>query len=160
MLKGLKILFGILLLCFLYCCNTNEVYDSTVSFSSDSWSQEQIIDFEFTVSDTSGSYDLYLQVRNSGAYTYKNIWLFVEIHAPNGSVLKDTLEIILADNAGRWLGKGIGNVHQMQVPYKQNVQFINRGVFKVSIQHAMRDSTITGVMDLGLRLQYHNLNNT
>ena len=77
-------------------------------------------------------------------------------YAPNGSVLTDTLEIILADETGRWMGKGIGNVNEMQVPYKQNVFFINRGIFKVSIQHAMRDSTLSGILDIGFRLQYHN----
>ena len=155
MLKNFKICFGILFILLIVCCNTNEIFDKTYSFSSDNWNHDQVVDFEFTVSDTARPYDLYLQLRNSGVYSYSNIWLFVETLAPNGNLLRDTLEITLADNTGRWLGKGIGNLNEMQVPYKQNVYFINRGIFKVSIQHAMRDSTLNGIMDIGFRLQYH-----
>lgn len=155
MLRQLKIFSCILLLILLDCCQMNELYDVTVAFSDDSWSYDQMVDFEFTVPDTAKSYDLFLQLRNSGLYSYSNIWLFVETKAPNGNVLRDTLEIMLADETGKWLGKGIGNVNEMQVCYKQNAYFLNRGIFKVSIQHAMRDSVLTGIMDLGFRLQYH-----
>lgn len=155
MLKCFKIMAGILLL-LLESCDTNEIYDEIYTFSSESWNQEQIIDFEFAVPDTARAYDLFIQLRNSGIYSYRNLWLFVDTYAPNGSILTDTMEIILADETGRWLGKGIGDVNEIQAIYKQNVFFINRGVFKISIQHAMRDSTLLGVMDIGFRLQYYN----
>ena len=155
MLRCFRILTGILLVVLLSRCNMNEIYDKTHSFSSDKWDHDEVIDFEFTVPDTAKPYDLYLQLRNSGEYSYSNVWLFVETIAPNGNTLRDTLEIMLADETGRWFGKGIGNMNEMQIAYKQNVYFINRGIFRISIQHAMRDSTLMGIMDMGFRLQYH-----
>lgn len=137
-------------------CNINEIFDDTHSFSDDTWNFAEIIEFEFAVPDTARPYNLYLQLRNTEEYSYSNIWLFLETHAPNGNVLKDTLEIMLADNSGNWLGKGIGSINVMQIPYKQNVYFINRGIFTISIQHAMRDSVLNGIMDIGFRLEYHN----
>jgi gliding motility-associated lipoprotein GldH len=151
----LKILFGILIVLNFSSCNTGEIYDKTYTISSDIWVYDEILDFEFTVSDTSRSYDLYLLIRNSGAYHYSNIWLFVKTFAPGGNVLTDTIEIALSDEKGRWFGKGIGDVNEMQVPYKENVYFINRGIYKVSLQHAMRDSMLEGIMDIGFKLQYH-----
>ncbi|MBA7552747.1 Gliding motility lipoprotein GldH [subsurface metagenome] len=136
-------------------CHVNELYDQVYTFTHDRWEDDQIIDFEFPVSDTAKAYDLFLQIRNSGSYSFSNVWLFVETYAPNGSSLRDTVEIILTDNAGCWLGKGIGNVNEMQVSFKQNVYFLHRGIYKVTIQHAMRDSTLLGILDIGLRLQYH-----
>ncbi len=155
MLKSFIIISGILYLLLLNSCQRNELYDKTFSFSDDNWSYDQVVNFEFYVPDTSKSYDLFLQLRNSGLYSYSNIWLFVETKAPNGNVLRDTLEIMLVDETGRWLGKGIGNVNEMQVSYKNNAYFLNRGIFNISIQHAMRDSVLMGIMDLGFRLQYH-----
>jgi gliding motility-associated lipoprotein GldH len=156
MRRYLNIFVCLIIISFLTCCAKNEIYDKTYSFSGDSWKYDEPVDFEFTVPDTSRSYDIYLHIRNSGSYSYSNIWLFLEVSAPNGNVLKDTLEIILADNAGRWLGKGIWNVNEMQVPYKHDVFFINRGIYQLSVQHAMRDSTLEGIMNVGLRMQYHN----
>lgn len=155
MLKFFTKFSGILCLVLLNCCQTNELYDKTFSFPDDSWSYDDVVDFEFTVPDTTKPYDLYLQLRNSGKYSYRNIWLFIETKAPNGNVLRDTLEIMLADETGRWLGKGIGNVNEMQISYKENAYFLNRGIFNVSVQHAMRDSVLVGIMDFGFRLQYH-----
>jgi len=148
MLRHTGIIFGIGIFILTIGCQKNELYDQTISFPDDTWNYDQIVDFSLP-------YDLFLQLRNSGIYSYNNIWLFVETLAPNGNLLRDTLEIKLADETGRWLGKGIGNVNEMQVPYKQDAFFLNRGIFKVSIQHAMRDSALVGVMDLGFRLQYH-----
>ncbi len=155
MVKTFRILIGVLLV-LMAGCKINEIFDKTFTFSSDGWKYDKVVEFKFPVPDTSKPYDLYLQIRNTGTYSYSNIWLFVKTFAPNGSVLNDTLEIVLADKTGNWLGKGIGNMNEMQVPYKQNAYFINRGIYSISIQHAMRDTTLEGIMDLGFRLQYHN----
>jgi gliding motility-associated lipoprotein GldH len=137
-------------------CDKNRVYDHVVALSSDGWNSENAIEFDMPVNDARKAYDILIHLRNSGDYQYSNIWLFIETKSPGGNSLRDTFEIKLADDAGRWLGKGIGNVHELLIPYKQNIVFPDRGVYKVAIWQAMRDQTINQILDIGLRLQFHN----
>jgi gliding motility-associated lipoprotein GldH len=138
-------------------CDKNSVYDHVINFPSAGWASDNAVEFDVPVNDTKRAYDMLIHLRNTGDYKYSNIWLFIETKSPNGNAIRDTFEIKLADDAGRWTGKGIGNVYELLVPYKQNILFPNRGIYQVRIWQAMRDETIDHLLNLGLRLQYHNL---
>lgn len=135
--------------------DTGKVYEEIVAIPSEGWSASQSYKFEMPVTDTTKAYDILLHFRNTGRYAYSNIWLFIESTSPKGNSLKDTFEIELADNLGRWLGEGIGDVNNLLVPYKENILFPVKGVYQVKITQAMREETLKNVLDLGIRLQVH-----
>jgi gliding motility-associated lipoprotein GldH len=137
-------------------CDKNRVYDHIVSLSSKGWTADKGVEFDMPVDDPRRAYDILLHLRNTGDYKYSNIWLFIETKSPGGNSLRDTFEIKLANESGRWIGKGIGNVYEVLVPYKQNILFPNRGIYQVTISQAMREQAIEHLLDVGLRLQYHN----
>jgi len=136
-------------------CDKEKVFDEIVAIPSDGWAADKVIKFDMPVNDINKTFDILLHFRNSGSYEYSNVWLFIETKSPNGNSLLDTFEIKLSDDSGKWLGKGIGDVNNMFVPYKQNILFPVRGIYQVSVTQAMRDSTLGHVLDFGLRLQYH-----
>lgn len=140
----------------LFSCDRYKVYDHVIKIPRSGWNADQPVTFDLTVSDTAKKYDLLIHFRNSKSYEFNNVWFFIETVAPNGNMLRDTFEIRLADNSGRWMGKGIGDVNQMHVPYKSNFTFQGRGIYHVKIQQAMREETLENVLDIGLRLQQHN----
>ena len=65
----------------------------------------------------------------------------------------DTLELRLADQSGKWLGSGIGNIWQNQIPLVSRVKMTEKGTYKVAIKHGMRDSVLRAVADVGLRVE-------
>jgi gliding motility-associated lipoprotein GldH len=136
-------------------CDKGKVFEEIVSIPSGGWAVNQVIKLDVPVNDISKAYDILLHFRNSSSYEYSNIWMFIETKSPKGNSLRDTFEIKLADETGKWFGEGIGDVNNMLVPYKQNILFPVRGIYQVSIVQAMRDSTLKHVLDFGLRLQYH-----
>lgn len=137
-------------------CDKSRLYDHTVSIPSGGWAADKMMEFDMPVNDSKKSYDILLHIRNSGDYKYSNIWLFIETKSPAGNALRDTLEIRLADDKGKWNGKGIGNIHEMLVPYKQNILFPDWGIYHVTISQAMREQALEHIIDIGLRLQFHN----
>jgi len=150
------ILLGIIL-CISSCSvDKKKVYEKIVALPSEGWLSSDTYKFDIPVTDTTKAYDILLHLRNSGRYAYSNIWFFIETQSPKGNTLKDTFEIILADDLGRWLGEGIGDVNNILVPYKENILFPVNGVYQITITQAMRDSVLDNVLDLGIRLQYHN----
>jgi gliding motility-associated lipoprotein GldH len=138
-----------------FSCDKGKVYEEIVSIPSAGWSANQAIKLDIPVNDISKAYDIMLHFRNSGNYEYSNVWMFIETKSPMGNSLRDTFEIRLADETGKWLGEGIGDVNNMFVPYKKNILFPVRGIYQVTINQAMRDTTLKHVLDFGFRLQYH-----
>jgi gliding motility-associated lipoprotein GldH len=72
---------------------------------------------------------------------------------PGGKKITDTLECILADENGKWLGKGTGHIVDNRVPFKRNVIFPDTGKYTFEIEQAMRMEKLPEVYDIGLRIE-------
>ena len=148
-------LFGILVLVSCRPFDKGKIFEEVVAIPSDGWPAAQSYNFNMPVTDTTKAYDLLIHFRNTGRYAYNNVWFFIESTSPKGNSVRDTFEIELADQMGRWHGKGIGDVNNMLVPYKQNFMFPLKGIYRIKITQAMREETLKEVLDLGIRLQIH-----
>ena len=82
-----------------------------------------------------------------------NLWLFVEIHFPDGIAERDTLEIMLADHRGKWLGHGLGSKFDSRIFLRKDVIFPITGKYIFLYEQAMRDEPLTGIDDMGLRIE-------
>jgi gliding motility-associated lipoprotein GldH len=152
MSQVVKILI-VLVLFLTLSCNSNVIYDNIQKISSDGWTKEETISFRAPVNDTTHSYNIYLHIRNTSKYEYSNLWLFINTIAPNGESLSDTTEFFLADPSGQWLGKGLGSVNTMLIPYRVNVRFPHRGIYTFEIKQGMRKEILENILDVGIRIQ-------
>ena len=106
--------------------------------------------FTVEISDTLSAYDILFSIRNNHNYPYRNLFLFVTTKSPTGQFLKDTIEYQIADEKGNWYGKGLGDIHNLSVPYKDNVLFTVPGEYSFKLQHGMRTENLEGIIDIGL----------
>lgn len=136
-------------------CGTDKVFDEVVTIEQAIWDKDEVLKFNVPISDTSAGYDILVHLRNGSNYKYSNLWLFIETSAPNGNQLRDTAEFTLADPSGKWLGKGIGDVNSQLLRYKTNIRFPYRGIYKISLEQAMREEELEEIMDVGIRIQEH-----
>ncbi len=149
-----KIGVAVFLLTTLLSCDEHKVYEEYKEIAGANWQKENIINFEFEANDTSSAHNLYINIRNTGYYPYSNIYLFVTMKGPNGNLLKDTVNCILADNRGKWLGKGIGDLWDLQMPYFGGFKFAQKGKYIVSYEQATRvENGLKGVTDVGLMVE-------
>ncbi len=81
------------------------------------------------------------------------MWVFIKSSAPNGQTSIDTLECILADKTGKWAGDGLGDIWDIQIPWRMNVRFPVSGKYTVEYEQAMRVDDLPGIMDMGLRIE-------
>jgi gliding motility-associated lipoprotein GldH len=148
-----KHLLANLFLCFILisCTQKQEVFYEFHSFPKARWDQREAIRFEVPVRDISQVYNVSIELRNSNEYLYKNIWLFVDYQTPEGKVRSDTLATDLADEYGRWYGRGI-SLYSCSFPYEQNVQYPDTGVYVYTIRQGMREDPLEGLSDVGLRI--------
>ena len=67
--------------------------------------------------------------------------------------LIDTVEFTIADNKGKWIGSGIGDIHDVRLVYRRNVRFGQTGNYVFYIQHGMRETEIKEITDVGIRIE-------
>lgn len=149
-----KILGILLLLLGLISCDADKVFEEYIEVDNANWQKENIASFEFAAKDTVTAHNLYINVRNTGSYAYSNIYLFVTMQGPNGGILKDTVNCVLADNRGKWLGSGVGDLWDLSIPYVGGFKFAQSGDYTVTLEQAMRvDNGLEGITDIGLRVE-------
>ena len=155
MINNISKILGLLcLLLVLVSCDTNKVFEAYIEVENTNWQKENIASFEFTAKDTVAKHNLYINVRNTGAYAYSNIYLFVTMQGPDGGLLKDTVNCILANNRGQWLGSGVGDLWDLRIPYVGGFKFAQSGNYTVTLEQAMRvENGLEGITDIGLRVE-------
>jgi gliding motility-associated lipoprotein GldH len=134
-------------------CDPGRVYEKNIRIPDGIWSEDNIIQFEVPVEDTLSLHNLYVNVRNTSLYPTSNLHLFIKTTAPSGHAVIDTFEVILADSRGRWLGSGLGDIWDLQQPYKSNVRFAQEGNYLFEYEQAMRVKQLPFVLDVGLRVE-------
>ena len=134
-------------------CGQKDFYLRNVPVEKGIWPADRFYRFEVPVSDTVSSYNIYLQVRNDGRYEYSNLWLFIRTNSPTGAILRDTLECRLANEQGRWQGRGSGGRFSLEIPLRYRVRFPNPGTYIFEIDQGMRNKELKYITDLGLRIE-------
>jgi gliding motility-associated lipoprotein GldH len=116
------------------------------------WSKDKEYYFTYEIADNTVPYRLSLEIRNNNLYPYQNLWLFCLEEQPVGPVRRDTVECMLADDYGRWLGSGISIYHSTKV-LRTHYLFPGIGQYTFSVRQGMRDMNLKGVEEIGLRIE-------
>jgi gliding motility-associated lipoprotein GldH len=155
MTKGINRFLSLIALIFcvlLSSCNSKVVYTNTQAMKGETWKLTDTPVFEVPISDTLTSNNVVFTVRNGSSFPFRNIYLFVSTTSPDGKTITDTLQYNLADEKGKWYGKGFGDIHELNLPYKSNVYFPRKGIYVFKIQHGMRMENLKGIYDFGLKI--------
>lgn len=141
------------LILFFASCDSKRIFEENKTIEETGWNINDIKTFEVEIKDPATATNFYINVRNADGYPYSNLFIFVKTIFPNGKMSNDTLECILADEKGKWLGSGIGDIYDNQIPFKRNVRFPLAGKYSFELQHGMRIDNVPLIMDVGLRIE-------
>ncbi|MDR1981741.1 MAG: gliding motility lipoprotein GldH [Tannerellaceae bacterium] len=148
-IKGLLIAIG----CFAcVSCENKAVYDQYQVIENALWEKDKEYYFTFEVQDISVPYTITFEVRNNNWYPYQNLWIFYSEEKPIGSIRRDTLECMLADETGKWYGHGI-SLHQSGFPVRTNYLFPHEGQYTFGFRQGMRNDALKGIQEIGLRVE-------
>lgn len=139
-------------------CGDRSVFEESYSVDG-KWSRFDTAIFKVKITDTLHPFEFFLNIRNSNDYKFRNIFFFLHTTFPSGHTTHDTIECILADKAGKWLGKGIGSIKENDIILKDNLLFPEAGTYRFSIEQAMRKNDLLdgeyliGIEDIGIRIK-------
>jgi gliding motility-associated lipoprotein GldH len=88
--------------------------------------------FNYFIADTICKNQIAIKVRYTTDYEFQNLFLFIKTEKA------DTLELLLANKEGRWLGKGISDVREFEFVYIKDKVFPRKGDFTFEIEQAVR----------------------
>lgn len=128
-------------------CRSDIVYSRFMPISSEKWHADSVAQFDYSIADTSAQYKMLVYVRHTEKYPYQNMWLFL-----NNGTISDTIEFYLADDRGQWLGNKHHGFIEMPVLIEDNYHYSDTGVYHLSVQHAMRDTLLRGITDIGIEI--------
>ena len=134
------------------CSNPSEqVYMKTLNGD---WNKKAEQNFDFKVNDAQHPKNIIFVVRNNNDYPYSNLRLIVNfLNTKSGKKTLDTLNYVMAEPNGKWLGKGFGETKEILFLYKPDYKFPENGTYSIGIIQAMRNDNLPGIEDIGIKIE-------
>lgn len=133
-------------------CDRRAVYDRFATIEGEQWEWDEVREFDVDLNDTSTLYNVLIQIRHTTDYPMRNLYLFVHLEGPSGQTLTDTINYMLANPDGSWIGKGVGNLRELRYLYRKNTRFPEPGTYTVRLEQGMRVPGLP-VTDVGIRVE-------
>jgi gliding motility-associated lipoprotein GldH len=158
-MKIINSIIFIFLLFLVTSCDKKRVFDD-YKFVGKNWNKDSIVTFDLPKLDPKKAYNLYVNVRDNDEYPFNNLFLIVSLEQPNRKVQIDTLEYQMTNPDGTLLGEGFSDIKENKLFYKDKVSFTQKGLYKIHIKHAVRQTgkiegvdTLPGITDVGFRIE-------
>ena len=152
-LTSYLIFTGLLLSMLMSSCEPIQLYEQNTIYPKHEWSSKQVNHYQFNITDTNALYKIFFVIRHHNTYRYKNIWLQMDTQSPMDSVVKQTLNLQLADDQKGWLGVGMDDMYDQRIPINAVPTKLKKGVYRFSMQHTMREDPLSGILSTGLRVE-------
>ena len=118
-----------------------------VSLPADGWAYGDTLTFDSLCTDSVATGRLAVSVRHTNAYLYSNLWL--ELTTPqDDSVRRDTINVPLADDFGKWYGRGVGVSFATIDTLAGSYTLLRQR--PVYVRHIMRCDTLGDIEQIGL----------
>lgn len=143
--KAISFLVAAAVLCG--CTPGRNDFSSYEFISHDGWLYGDTLRFSTEFKDSVVSGMLTVSLRHTNDYLFSNIWLEVTT-ADSISARIDTLNIVMADDLGRWHGQGIGTDFQITDTLFESIT-LHRPV-SVKVRHIMRLDRLEDIEQVGV----------
>lgn len=129
------------------CVDHERYYGDFRSIDPEGWAYDSPVAFAPELRDSVVTGNLALSVRHTNRYPYSNI--YVEVTVGDSTALRrDTFNIILADEFGRWFGRGIGTDFQLSDTLYRRLTLTAPAT--ISVRHVMRNDLLPDIEQIGI----------
>tara|TARA_B110000014_G_C20033065_1_gene536558 strand:- start:602 stop:1081 length:480 start_codon:yes stop_codon:yes gene_type:complete len=157
-MKSNSFIYSIILILFFSCKSEKTHY---YSFLDSSWNSQQIVKFDITTKDSTQVRISNISIRHNTSYKYQNIIFFLHHSYKENIISTDTIELLLAEDNGKWIGKGKSNIKEFSTTTLSPKKYQN-GTHYFSLELSMRDNSsielekLNGISDISFYLTTEN----
>jgi gliding motility-associated lipoprotein GldH len=134
-------------------CDPGRLYEVNKNVEPSGWHYQNRIPFDVQITDTVKFYNVLVNLRVASDYKYSNIFLWVHTTSPDKQTDKRRIEMKLADERGKWLGNGLGDLYDYQFPVYNRIKFPKSGFYRFEIEQNMREDTLMHIKSTGIRVE-------
>jgi gliding motility-associated lipoprotein GldH len=140
-------------------CDSNRVYETNKDFDEGYWSMKDTARFVFSIEDTTQTFNMKINVRNTLDYKTARLFMNYSLHDSSGNVMRKRLQefFLFERKTGEPFGEsGLGDVYQHAFTVEPNMKFPYRGKYEVRLNHMMRVDSLQEMMSVGVRVEKAN----
>lgn len=134
-------------------CDRSGIIDENKDLSGQAWHYKNRLTFDVNIDDTNRTYNLFLNVRVDNNYRYSNLFIMLHQTSPSQKITRERQELTLIDESGKWLGRGLGDLYDYQIPVWKQVRFRERGIYRFELEQNMREDTLLNIYSAGIRIE-------
>lgn len=139
-------------------CDSNRIFEENISINQNIWKAYQEFTFQFNIPDSTLSYNVYCNLRNTSKYPNHNIYIRFVLKDSIGTKLESELKNfeLFDPKSGTPYGRtGLGDLFDHQNLLLEDFQFPFKGAFSISLEQFMRYENLPEVNSTGIRVEYH-----
>lgn len=133
-------------------CTTIDLYEKNISIPQHQWKSDFKPAFSFTIKDTASLYQVFLVLRHTEKYNYKNIWIRLSLQAPGDSIRSTDYDLQLATNEKGWLATGMDDIYEHRLKLTNDIR-LKPGDYTFWVENIMREDPLQNVLNVGIRVE-------
>ena len=134
-------------------CDPNRLYETNTPIANQNWTYEDIKTYTVAVADTTTRYNIYINVRHSFLFEWRNIYIHVGTTLPDGKKMEKRVSLPLSEADGKWFGSCLGDNCDLPVMIQHDAKFPQVGKYTFTIRQDMRVNPLTNIKSIGLRVE-------
>lgn len=135
-------------------CKGEELYFQYQKVENGDWYKDSVLNFSLDTlkANQIGEYNISLELTTSMLYPFRDIQLKIDHNLNDKIISSDTIRYTITSEHGKWLGKGVGSLHQLSIPYKTGVWLDSTRAYELRVIHLMNLDPLKGVEKLGIKV--------
>jgi gliding motility-associated lipoprotein GldH len=134
-------------------CDPNRLYEVNTAVNNEKWKYEDIKTFTVDVQDTTARYNIYINMRHSFQFEWRNVYVQVATQLPDGKKMEKRVNLPLCESDGKWYGSCLGDDCDIPVEIQHEAKFPMVGKYTFTIRQDMRENPLGKVKSIGLRIE-------
>jgi gliding motility-associated lipoprotein GldH len=137
-------------------CTKIDVFEKNAQIPKHEWKWDYKPEISFSITDTTSAYNVFITLRHTDAYEYRNLWLFVATKQPGDTSYnqKERIELPLQSPDGKWLSAtGMDDIWEHRIRLFDKVRFKKSGTYSIQLEQNMRDNPLKHIMNAGVRIE-------
>lgn len=147
-----RILYLFLLTIFTLGCNGDIFFQETQNIPEGVWNYDRMVKFPFMMSDTTGKYDIHLEIDHDRTFGYQNVYIKIHTVFPDGDTTEQLVPLELSDGMGQWEGICKGSECKRLIPLLIGTTFKDAGEYEIIFEQFTREAALKGVNSLRLEI--------
>ncbi|GAB3924304.1 hypothetical protein GCM10028804_24290 [Larkinella terrae] len=136
-------------------CDENAVYKGIDDIKGGTWYINNTPEFTFEITDTTATYSIYYNIRNSVSYPYYNLYIRRYLLDSDGKMLESKQdELTLLDpKTGKPYGDGLGDLFDHRISMMKKYRFSHSGKYTVRLRQYMRQNPLPEIYSVGVTVE-------